>query len=149
MSFDPITAGIDLGKSIINKLFRDKVDEGELKRLEMAAELAVMEDARDANSNFRAFVVEYEGAAKDYKDIPFFGPLMMIIRGVVRPLVTFAVVYFDSRFLTTMKEGTETWPEGTGQLLLWMNVIVLGFWFGERAVKNTGITEALGKMFKK
>jgi hypothetical protein len=140
MAFDPVTAGIEAGKeivSLIKRWFPEKMSE------EQEAQIGEI-----ATSSFRNFVVQYEGSASDYKDIKFFGPLMMMIRGIIRPAVTIAVVYFDSQYFTLIDTTSVQWPEGTAQILLWMNVLVLGFWFGERAVKNSGIVESLGKFFK-
>jgi hypothetical protein len=146
MAIDPLTAGLSLGKTIINKLFRDKVDEGELMRLQTAAELAVMENSREEKSDFRSFIVKYEGAAKDYKDIWLVGPIVLLFRGLIRPVITIMVGYLDFVYITT--SGTSFTPEQS-DLLKAMTVIVFMFWFGERMVKNTGLIEAVGKMFKK
>jgi hypothetical protein len=140
MAFDPVTAGLEVGKEVIGlfkRWFPEKMSE------EQEAQITEV-----AQSSFRNFVVQYEGSASDYKDIKFFGPLMMMIRGIIRPAVTIAVVYFDSQYFTLIDATKVQWPEGTAQILLWMNVLVLGFWFGERAVKNSGIVESLGKFFK-
>ena len=149
MSLDPITAVTDLVKTGLNKFVRDKVDEGTMAQIDNNFQAHILTEARKSNSAFRDFVLKYEGSAEDYTKIKFFGPLLLLIRGIVRPGVTAAVIYFDAQYFTVVKAGAETWPEGVAQILLWMNVLVLGFWFGERALKNTGIIESLTSAFKK
>jgi len=95
-------------------------------------------------SGFRNFVVQYEGAMKDYKDIPLIGPAVLLFRGLIRPTFTCLVGYLDYLFVT----GTNfTQPQA--ELVKSMTIIVLFFWFGERAVKNSGLLDTLSNFFKK
>jgi len=149
MALDPITAVTDLVKTGLNKFVRDKVDEGTMTKIENEFQAHLLTEARKSNSAFRNFVLQYEGSADDYTKIRFFGPLLLVIRGLVRPLVTGAVMYFDFQYFTVVESGAKVWPNGMAQILLYMNIIVLGFWFGERAVKNSGIIDALKGAFKK
>jgi len=136
-------------KTGLDKFVRDKVDEGTMAKIDNEFQAHILTEARKAESGFRDFVLQYEGSADDYTKIRFFGPLLILIRGIVRPGVTAAVMYFDFKYFTVIKSGADAWPAGMAQILMWMNIIVLSFWFGERAIKNTGIIDAIKGAFKK
>jgi hypothetical protein len=145
MAVDPITAVIDLVRTGLNKFVRDKVDEGTLKSIELDFEKHVLTEARTENSDFRSFVISYEGEAKDYKDVRFFGPLILMVRGLIRPIFTLATAWWDWQFFASVAE----WSEPKIQVLYSVNLIVLMFWFGERAIKNSGIIDTMAKLFTK
>lgn len=134
MGFDPISAVAEAGKSFINKIWRDKASEKEIKELEQSWDLEVLRAAHDENSDFRQFIVEYEGAAKDSPR------LIQYFRSLIRPSFTCLVGYLNYLYFTG---ATDAWPEGKVALLKATTVIVLFFWFGERAVTNSGIVEKL------
>jgi hypothetical protein len=134
MAFDPVTAVVDLIKTGLDKFVPDKMDEKDKQTLVQNMEMFTAKEARNENSSFRSFIVEYEGAAKD---VP---KLIVIIRALIRPLFTILVGYLDYLYFT----GTGFTPE-QGGLLKSVNVIVLFFWFGERAVTNSGILDKLIK----
>jgi hypothetical protein len=134
MAFDPVTAVIDLIKTGLDKFVPDKMDEKDKQTLVQNMEMFTAKEARDENSSFRSFIVEYEGAAKD---VP---RLVVILRSLIRPIFTILVGYLDYLYFT----GTGFTPE-QGDLLKSVNVIVLFFWFGERAVTNSGILDKLIK----
>lgn len=151
MAFDPITAVVDLVKTGLNKFVRDKVDEATMTELEQNFEAHVLTEARKENSNFRNFVLEYEGKASDYKDVPFVGPVILIFRGLIRPIITIGTVYFDYLWFTYIPEQDiiNPWTADKAKLLFVMNVIVLVFWFGERTLKNTGLIDVVREIFLK
>jgi len=136
MSLDPITAGIDLIKMFGNKFLADKMSEEEKAQLEMQATMFVTQEARKADSSFRDFIGAYEGAAKD---VP---RLIVIFRSLIRPAFTILVGYLDWIYFTGAASG---WTDEQGALLKAINIIVLMFWFGERAVKNSGVIDLLIK----
>lgn len=142
MAFDPVTAGIDLVKTFLNKFVSDKMSEAERKALEMQAEMFVAQQSLAEDSAFRSFVQEYEGAAKDISHIPVVGPLLTLLRAAIRPVFTMLVGYLDWIYFTA---AVADWSEDQAALLKAINIIVLMFWFGERAVKNSGIVELLLK----
>lgn len=111
--------------------------EGELKlELErMAFEKQKQADAMlaDAERQVTERISLLEGTATDLRAVPLVGPLMLFARGIQRPVWGFAVLYADMMWFSgrwgTMSEQQES--------SLWViNLLVLGFLFGERAVAN-------------
>ena len=116
-----------------------------LKELELSHKLEWEKLIMQDRKNQQQFILEYEGAAKDYKDIPFIGPIILLFRGLIRPMFTVAVGYWDWIYFTTAL----VWAPEKVKLLTAINLLVLVFWFGERAVKNSGIVQLLiGKSIK-
>lgn len=138
MAIDPLTAGLNIGSSILDIIkgyFPGKLPPEAEAQIE-----------QQANATFRNFVVQYEGAAKDYKDIPLVGPIVLLFRGLIRPAVTILVAYLD--YLYMVSPGSK-FSASQGELLYAMTVVVFIFWFGERMVKNTGLIGAIAGMFGK
>lgn len=97
------------------------------KAKEKARQEMVKEVVR-AEGTFRDFVVQYEGAAKDVH------VSIQILRGTVRPVLTYflagAFIYgFLSRNVS----------DDAMEMLWQLNLLSLGFWYGERALKNLGL----------
>ncbi len=133
MAFDPLTAISELVKTGLNKFVGDKMPEKDKVELQNQMEMFMLSEARKEGSEFRSFVLAYEGEAKDYKDIPLIGPLMMLLRGLIRPAFTLAVALWDWNYFTAA--NLELWPHDKTNLLFAINLIVLIFWFGERSVQ--------------
>lgn len=136
MALDPISSIIGIGKTVINKIWRDKASEGEIVALEQGFELEVLKEATKENSSFREFILAYEGAAKDMPK------LIKYLRSLIRPAFTILVGYLDFVFFSST---TLDWGPDKIALLKAVNMIVLFFWFGERAVSNSGIVKLLKK----
>jgi len=135
MAIDPLTALLNVGEKVLDKVLPDKMSEVERSQVHNAFTVAMLQEARKTDSEFRKFVLDYEGAAKDVPRI------ITITRSLIRPLFTILVGYLDWVYFTT---GTTWTGEQTG-LLKSINLIVLLFWFGERAVKNSGVLGILKK----
>lgn len=75
----------------------------------------------------------YEGTASDLKSIPVLGPIMLFIRGAQRPVWGFAALYLDFMVFAGQWKITD---DTISTSFMMMNILVLGFLFGERAVKN-------------
>ena len=75
---------------------------------------------------------EQEGTAKDLKTIPILGSIIIFLRGVQRPLWGFATLYMDNKWF--FGNGTFTEQQQTAMIVI--NILVLGFLFGERTIKN-------------
>ncbi len=82
---------------------------------------------------FHDFVVQYEGAGEKVH------PIIQILRGSVRPLMTYALA---GAYIWGFLHPTTFTPD-VMQGLFQLNLISLGFWYGERALKNLGLN--LGK----
>lgn len=109
-----------------------------LKREQLA-----MQAANDAERNLTDRVAQLEGTASDLKSVPFLGPLMLFIRGLIRPLATIMVCVIDWQVFSGSWQPVVTYDTGAGvetidmmNLLFLLNGLVLSFWFGERAIKN-------------
>lgn len=111
--------------------------EGELKlELErMAFEKKKQADAMlaDAERQVTERISLLEGTATDLRAVPLVGPLMLFARGIQRPVWGFAVLYADMMWFSG-KWGVLSAQQESA---LWViNLLVLGFLFGERAVAN-------------
>jgi len=104
----------------------------ELEKLAFAREVAVDRAIEAAEESVNKRIEIYEGTAKDLMLIPFLGALMLFLRGSQRTIWGFATIYFDYMWLVTnlvLSEQQQT-------ALIIINLLVLGFLFGERAIKN-------------
>lgn len=77
-------------------------------------------------------ISEQEGTASDLKAIPILGTLILFLRGVQRPLWGFATLYMDFKWFFEV----HNFDEQQQTALIVINVLVLGFLFGERTIKN-------------
>lgn len=114
-----------------------ELDKSELSlKINEAANKQANEGARIVNeerAEFNQRIKDMEGTAKDLRSIPVVGPIVIFLRGCQRPTWGYATLYMDFMVfsgkwntLTEMQESA-----------LWViNLLVLGFLFGERAVKN-------------
>lgn len=74
-----------------------------------------------------------EGTATDLRVVPIVGPLMLLMRGMQRPVWGFAVLYADAMWFSGKWGSMSEQQESS----LWViNMLVLGFLFGERSVAN-------------
>lgn len=100
----------------------------ESQRIE-AANKAIAESEQAINDR----IAIYEGTASDLKSIPILGPMMLFLRGAQRPIIGYGTIYLDWQVFSGL------WPltERTIISAFWViNLLVLGFLFGERAVQN-------------
>jgi len=88
-------------------------------------------------------ISEQEGTASDLKSVPYFGAIILFLRGLQRPVWGFATLYMDNKWF--FKAGEFTEQQQTAMIVI--NVLVLGFLFGERAIKN--LEPLLIKVFAK
>jgi hypothetical protein len=77
-------------------------------------------------------IAEQEGTAKDLKGIPLLGPVVLFLRGMQRPVWGFATLYMDFKWFFEVHNFTE--QQQTAMIVI--NILVLGFLFGERTIKN-------------
>jgi hypothetical protein len=109
----------------------------ELEKIQAQARLDAYQLTEELNLKFtnelNKRIAEMEGTASDLLALPFIGRIMLFLRGSQRPTWGFGVLYFDFMIFS------EQWQlaEGTQESAFWIiNFLVLGFLFGERAMKN-------------
>lgn len=125
---------LGIGEKVIDKIWPDPETKARAK-IELAREMADID--LDADKNFRDFVTAYEGRGDAVH------PAIQILRGSVRPVLTYCLAgFFLYGFVNPGTVDAET------MTLLWqLNLISMGFWYGERALKNLGMD--LGKAGKR
>lgn len=79
-------------------------------------------------------IADQEGTAKDLLALPFIGRLMIFLRGAQRPIWGFGVLFMDFQVFSGVWILVEN--SKTELSFFIVNFLVLGFLFGERAVKN-------------
>lgn len=139
MALDPLTAVFDLVKTGVDKFLPDKMSELEKVTLKNKMTMFMMEESRKAGSSFNQFVLDYEGAAKDH------GPFIKWLRGIIRPVLTIVI---SGAFIWGWANPLE-WSADQMALLNPAFLIILVFWFGERAINNTNIVDAIGRRKEK
>lgn len=137
------TGAATLGDTIVGAVkayFPPSMTEQEKTNLELAIQNAALQqriaDAKlvqDAEKDLNDRIAMYEGTASDLKSVPYFGALMLFLRGSQRPIWGFAAMYIDFMvFNGSWKLDGQIIPNA-----FWIvNFLVLGFLFGERAVTN-------------
>jgi len=126
---------------IIDKVAKNKVDDKTREELKTAAMIAVSDEDQEDIRQFYDFVVRYEGAAAD---MPRF---VQVLRSLVRPVLTFVFAGYMIYVVQVWLLG-DTLPENSDlsvKIIFAINLLTLGFWFGERAVERSGILD----LFKK
>ena len=104
-----------------------KLDEIEARKLQEANR--ALEDAGRAVDSR---IAEQEGTASDLKQLPVIGCIVLFLRGLQRPVWGFATLYMDHKWFF----GSGEYTEQQQTALIVINILVLGFLFGERAIKN-------------
>lgn len=103
-----------------------RIAEAEHKR-----ERELMAMAMKADHEVTERAAQLEGTAKDLAALPVVGRLILFLRGCQRPVWGFATMAMDWLWFTAWKLD-----EQQQTALIVINVLVLGFLFGERTVKN-------------
>lgn len=98
----------------------------------------------DAEQQLNKRIAEQEGTAKDLMSLGgFFGKPIIFLRGLQRPVWGFATLYMDFKWFFETSKMTEQQQTA----LIVINVLVLGFLFGERTIKN--LQPLIEKVFAK
>jgi hypothetical protein len=101
----------------------------------------------ELEDTFRQFVVEYEGRASDI------GPFWRGVRTSVRPVLTYGITgsYVTMKlwllFATMTPEMHELVAANSGEMKA-ATLVVLIFWFGDKALQRTGLIDALKTKWK-
>ena len=125
MAIDPISIGIQAVMDVVKRIWPEPMSKE--KEAEVKGNL---------EGTFRNFVIQYEGAAKDTPK-----PILYL-RSLIRPIFTIMIGYIDYIYFGS---AVDSWAPDKVALLKAINMIVLFFWFGERAVTNSGIIGLLKK----
>ena len=133
------------GKSVIGELsdvadrfIETKADKKEfqLKAEEIMHRREVQ--AREAEARqreeFNKRIKDLEGTASDLNQAGWPGRVVLFFRGLQRPLWGFLTLFIDIQVFSQAWKITEGSLQETAFLAV--NILVLGFLFGERAVKN-------------
>jgi len=108
--------------------------EFELRMEQLTAEklIAANKMLAEAEMNLNKRIAEQEGTASDLKSLPIIGRLVLFLRGVQRPLWGFATLLMDYKWFFETRVFTD--QQQTAMIVI--NILVLGFLFGERTMKN-------------
>lgn len=127
------------GMGFIKDRFPAKLSEAEqaaiqmeLTRITLEQEQKALAMAHQEQAEFNQRIKDMEGTASDLKTMPLLGPIVLFLRGVQRPFWGFGTFLFDYQWFT----GGSTYTEQQQTALIVINMLVLGFLFGERAIKN-------------
>ncbi|AUR87804.1 hypothetical protein NVP1104O_54 [Vibrio phage 1.104.O._10N.286.49.A12] len=105
----------------------------ELQRIELEKQASVNKAVADAEKSINERIAISEGTAKDLMALPIVGRLLIFARGAQRPVWGFSTMYADYMWFSGQWSGLTQQQESS----LWViNLLVLGFLFGERAVQN-------------
>lgn len=115
-----------IGGRVLDKVIPDP-EARERAKQEFSKQAAEI-DQQDLQS-FRDFVIAYEGTGDQVH------PVIQILRGSVRPILTY---FLAGAFIWGFLHPG-SYDAGTTDLLWKLNLISLGFWYGERALKNLGM----------
>lgn len=119
----------ELAGKVFDRVLPDQKAADQAKA-EFALQAAQMEQADI--SEFHDFVIAYEGKGDTV------GAVLQFLRGSVRPVLTYVLAgLYGWGFL----HPTVFTPE-VSQGLFQLNLISLGFWYGERALANLGLNLA-------
>jgi len=126
----PIFEGVFKWKSEENKMEISRQDfEVMKKKLESDIEIRLAEEMRKPESEFRNFMLKYEGSAAEQT------PFMRGLRSSVRPVITYwsliiiTIIMFGWIDGTQLESRLNSIPDSLWQIFL----AVFGFWFGGRA----------------
>lgn len=144
-----------IGEKIVDTVkeyFPPKLTEAERMRIEEAIrqsarhhELQLIDLAQKEQQEFDQRVRDLEGTAKDLQQFGWIGKIVIFLRGLQRPIWGFFVLILDYNIFSgnwkfsdmqTVKEAAESVPLDLQSAFWVINFLVLGFLFGERAMRN-------------
>lgn len=122
----------DQEKAQVNQAIQASAREHELRLLLLAQE---------EQEEFNQRIKDLEGTAQDLNQAGWFGKVIIFLRGAQRPVWGFGVLVLDFQVFSGEWQ-LRAMDVGGGQVVdlvstFWaINLLVLGFLFGERAAKN-------------
>ncbi len=113
----------------------EQKDHARLSFMQLEETMAARVDAaiNEAQRLHTEQISALEGTAKDLLMMPVVGRLMIFLRGCQRPMWGFFTMYLDYSWLT---KPSTAFTEQQQTAFIVINLLVLGFLFGERAIKN-------------
>lgn len=138
---DFLTGGV--GEKIIDAVkgyFPPSMSDAEKSAFELALKqelhkqnTELLKLAHEERAQFAEQIKNQEGTAKDLQHFGWFGKLIVFLRGCQRPIWGYLTLYMDIMWFSGKWSGLTQQQESA----LWVvNILVLGFLFGERAIKN-------------
>ncbi len=117
----------------------------ELMDLKHRHEMEAVKLSLAAEQEFNQRVKELEGTAKDLHQSGWLGKVVLFMRGAQRPLWGYFVSYME--YMVFAGNWSLKGNEKLESAFWIINFLVLGFLFGERAVKNVAplVSEMMGK----
>ena len=104
-----------------------------LKKIELERDIAANKAMAEAEKSINERIAAHEGTAKDLMALPLVGRVIIFARGCQRPVWGFGVMWADFQWFSGAWGQLSQQQESA----LWViNLLVLGFLFGERAIKN-------------
>ena len=131
------------GVNLVKHFFPGKMSEEQESQAQFAAQQMANSFVAQAQSQFDSRVKELEGTAKDLQQSGVVGRIIVFLRGVQRPAWGFATLYIDYQWFA----GLWVFNEAQSNAVYLINLLVLGFLFGERTIKN--LEPLLLKIFAK
>ncbi|OED40258.1 hypothetical protein ACH42_17250 [Endozoicomonas sp. (ex Bugula neritina AB1)] len=102
-----------------------------MERIQMEKRQQASDALLEAEREVTERIAQLEGTAKDLKSMPVIGRIVLFARGCQRPVWGFFTLWLDYKWFSE-------WDLSQQQqsALIAINILVLGFLFGERAAKN-------------
>lgn len=143
-----------IGGKIVDKVlsqFPDKLSDAEKAQVAAAIteatrehEIELLSLAKEQDEQFNRRMISMEGTAKDLQQFGFLGKAIVFLRGAQRPIWGYGVLVMDFMVFSGQWKLTEHVKVVDDSALglniessFWViNFLVLGFLFGERAIKN-------------
>ena len=102
-----------------------------MERIEMEKRQQANEALLGAEREVTERIAQLEGTAKDLKSMPVIGRIVLFARGCQRPVWGFFTLWLDYKWFSEWSLSQQQ-----QSALIAINILVLGFLFGERAAKN-------------
>lgn len=143
--FDKVTNFLSggIGGKVVDKVlaqFPDKLSEADRADIDAAVtaatrehELKLLDLVKEQEAEFNNRLKEMEGTAKDLEKFGWLGRIVVFLRGCQRPIWGYLTLYMDMMWFSG-KWGKLTQQQESAFWII--NLLVLGFLFGERAIKN-------------
>lgn len=105
-----------------------------MTKVKVDLESKLADATQQIQDDYEQRIRDLEGTAADLKTIPILGPIVIFLRGTQRPVWGYGVMWMDYNVYS----GIWHLPAGSREEACFyiINLLVLGFLFGERAIQN-------------